>query len=168
MEQIFKTIKFIPILLILISCNSKKDENRDNQTNVNNNIDKNKILTYEFPDTVKINTVVKGKIEYDIKNINFDSKLISSRFLELLISTKINKELANYKEIDNNRLLTYTDSIPTGNFDFRAVFETEGRQMLNIVIRDYMFLKPDESTPDDKMVLRTSDCLFSKEVYVIK
>ena len=88
--------------------------------------------------------------------------------MELILSTSIKKNLAEYKEIDKNRLLSFVDSIPTGKFKIVAVFEQAGKQILNIAIRDHMFLKPDKNTPSDKIKLRTSDCLFSKEVYVIK
>lgn len=166
MEQIFKALKLILIILMIISCNSKKDESTDNI--FDKSIDKNKILSYNFPDTVKLNKVIDGKLQYDINNISFDSSIISSRFLELILSTDINKELANYDEIDDNRLLSYVDSLAIGKFNFKAVFEKKGKQTLNIAIRDYMYLKPNKNTPPDKMTLRTSDCLFSKDVYVVE
>ena len=40
--------------------------------------------------------------------------------------------------------------------------------MLNIVIRDNMFLKPEKNSPKDKITLRTADCVFSKDVFVIE
>jgi len=163
MEQIFKISRCVFILFIIISCNNKKDQNLNEDIKKNSN--KSKILYCSFPDTVKINTVMDGKIQYDVRNA--DSSITSSRFLVLLLSTSINKELAEYDEINNNRLLSYVDSLNTGKFDFKAVFEKKGKQTLNIVIRDNKFLKSQKNTPPDKMILRTSDCLFSKEVYVV-
>ena len=77
-------------------------------------------------------------------------------------------QLAEYNEVDKDRLLSYIDSIPTGKFTFVAVFEKKGNQMLNIVIRDNMFLKPEKNSPKDKITLRTADCVFSKDVFVIE
>ncbi|MDN3672966.1 hypothetical protein QWY99_07865 [Flavobacterium branchiarum] len=159
MEQIFKITKCIFIALIIISCNNKKEESSKEELN------KSKILYCSFPDTVKINKVVDGKLQYYASNS--DSSITSSRFLELLLSTNINKELANYDEIDNNRLLSYVDSLNTGKFEFKAVFEKKGKQTLNIVIRDNKFLKPQKNMPSDKITLRRDDCLFSKEVFVV-
>lgn len=163
MEQIFKISRYAFILFMIFSCNNKKEENSNEV--LKNNLDKNKILFYSFPDTVKVNKVIDGKLQYDVTNI--DSTITSSRFLELLLSTSINKELANYNEVDNNRLLSYVDSLNTGKFEFKAVFEKKGKQMLNIVIRDNKFLKPKKNTPSDKIILRRDDCLFSKEVFVV-
>lgn len=162
MEQIFKISRYVFILFMIFSCNNKKEENSNEV--LKNNLDKNKILFYSFPDTVKVNKVIDSKLQYDVTNI--DSSITSSRFLELLLSTSINKELANYNEVDNNRLLSYVDSLNTGKFEFKAVFEKKGKQMLNIVIRDNKFLKP-KNTPSDKIILRRDDCLFSKEVFVV-
>ncbi|MCD0464145.1 hypothetical protein [Flavobacterium sp. ENC] len=159
MEQIFKITKCVFIALIIISCNNKKEESSKEELN------KSKILYCSFPDTVKINKVIDGKIQYDVSNV--DSKITSSRFLELLLSTSINKELANYNEIEKNVLLSYVDSLNTGTFEFKAVFEKKGKQMLNVVIRDNKFLKPQKNTPADKIILRRQDCLFSKEVFVV-
>ncbi|NBL65918.1 hypothetical protein GV828_11975 [Flavobacterium sp. NST-5] len=165
MERIFKITKCFLIALILISCHTsgKKDSTEIHEEHLNNS----KILSHTFPDTVKINKVIEGSLQYDVNNIGFDSDSISSRFLELLLSTSINKELADYKDIDRNRLLSFVDSLSVGKFKFYAVFEKKGQQTLNIAIRDYMYLKPDKNTPLDEVKLRTSDCLFSKEVYVI-
>lgn len=165
MGQIFKTIKYFLIALIIISCNSK--EKKDSYEINKEYLNKNKILSHTFPDTVKINKVIEGSLQYDVNNVGFDSDSINSRFLELLLSTSINKELADYNEIDRNRLLSFVDSLSVGKFKFYAVFEKKGKQTLNIVIRDYMYLKPDKNIPSDEIKLRTSDCLFSKEVYVV-
>ena len=163
MEQIFKIARCVFILLIVISCNNKREDNLNEDSK--KNLNKSKIIYCSFPDTVKINKVIDGKLQYDVKNV--DSSITSSRFLELLLSTSINKELANYNEVNDNALLSYVDSLNTGKFAFKAVFEKKGKQTLNIVIRDNKFLKPQKNTPSDKMTLRTSDCLFSKEVYVV-
>ncbi|MBO9584363.1 MAG: hypothetical protein J7574_09415 [Flavobacterium sp.] len=163
MEQIFKIARCVFILLIVISCNNKREDNLNEDSK--KNLNKSKIIYCSFPDTVKINKVIDGKLQYDVKNV--DSSITSSRFLELLLSTSINKELANYNEVNDNALLSYVDSLNTGKFAFKAVFEKKGKQTLNIVIRDNKFLKPQKNTPPDKMTLRTSDCLFSKEVYVV-
>lgn len=165
MEQIFNGTKYLLITLILISCNSKEKEN---YIEINeNHINENRILLHTFPDTVKINKVIEGSLQYDVDNIGFDSDSISGRFLELLLSTSVNKELANYKDVEDNILLSYVDSLSTGKFKFYAVFEKKGKQTLNIAIRDYMYLKSDKKTSSNEVKLRTSDCLFSKEVYVI-
>ena len=158
-----RIVLFIFFVFISISCQNEKKENKSNV-----GVNKSKIISCSFPDTIKLNKVVQGTLQYDINNIDFNKNLISSRFLELILSTSIKKNLAEYKEIDKNRLLSFVDSIPTGKFKIVAVFEQEGKQILNIAIRDHMFLKPDKNTPSDKIKLRTSDCLFSKEVYVIK
>lgn len=163
MEQIFKIISFAFTVLLITSCNNKKEENSNQD--LKSNLSKSKILFCSFPDTVKVNKVIDGKLQYDVSNI--DSTITSSRFLVLLLSTSVNKELADYDEVNNNRLLTYVDSLNTGKFEFKAVFEKKGKQMLNIVIRDNKFLKNQKNIPPDKMILRTSDCLFSKEVYVV-
>lgn len=164
MGQNFKALKLIFITMIIVSCN-KKSENleEDSKSNLNNS----KILSFNFPDTIKLNKVIEGRLQYDINNIGFDPSIIDTRFLELILSADINKELANYDEINNKRLLTYVDSLAKGDFKFQAVFEKKGNQTLNIAIRDYMYLKPDEDMPSDKIKLRTSDCIFSKNVYVI-
>ncbi|MCC9020260.1 hypothetical protein [Flavobacterium lipolyticum] len=163
MERIFKIISFAFTVLLITSCNNKKEEN--STETLKSNLSKSKILFCSFPDTVKVNKVIDGKLQYDVSNI--DSTVTSSRFLVLVLSTSVNKELANYKEVDNNALLSYVDSLNTGKFEFKAVFEKKGKQMLNIVIRDHKFLKPQKNIPRDKMILRTSDCLFSKEVFVV-
>ena len=160
MEQIFKMIKYFFISILFISCNSKEVKN---STAISN-----KILSHNFPDTVKLNKVISGSLQYDINDIGFESDSISSRFLQLLLTTSINKGTANYSQVDNNRLLSYLDTVPTGTFKFYAVFEKKGKQTLNIVIRDHMYLKSNGKLPKDKMVLRTTDCLFSKVVYVVK
>lgn len=167
MGQIFKIISFAFTVLLITSCNNKKDENPDSDLKSNPDLNKNKILSYSFPDTVKVNKVIEGKLQYDVNSIEIDSSITSSRFLELLLSTSINKELADYDEVNSNRLLTYVDSLNTGKFEFKAVFEKKGKQMLNIVIRDYKYLKPKKNMSPDKMILRKRDCLFSKEVYVV-
>lgn len=163
MGQTFKIIRCLFIALIIISCNNKKEENSKTDLNLY----KNKILSYNFPDTVKVNKVIEGKLQYDVNSIEIDSSITSKRFLVLLLSTSINKELADYNEVNNNRLLSYIDSLNTGKFEFKAVFEKKGKQMLNIAIRDYKYLKPKKNTPPDKIVIRTRDCVFSKEVYVV-
>lgn len=163
MEQIFKIISFAVTVLLITSCNNKKEENPNQD--LKSNLSKSKILFCSFPDTVKVNKVIDGKLEYDVSNV--DSAITSSRFLVLLLSTNVNKELADYDEVNNNRLLSYVDSLNTGKFEFKAVFEKKGKQMLNIVIRDHKFLKAQKNIAQDKMILRTSDCLFSKEVYVV-
>lgn len=163
MERIFKIISFAFTVLLITSCNNKKEEN--SKEALKSNLSKSKILFCSFPDTVKVNKVIDGKLQYDVSNV--DSTITSSRFLVLVLSTSVNKELANYNEVDNNALLSYVDSLNTGKFEFKAVFEKKGKQMLNIVIRDHKFLKPQKNIPRDKMILRTSDCLFSKEVYVV-
>lgn len=165
MGQIFKIPKFIFILFIITSCSNKKEENLEKE--FESNLDKNKIISFEFPNTLKLNEVIEGKLQYDINITDFNSDTIDGRFLELILSTNINKELANYDEINNDRLLTYVDSLAKGNFVFKAVFENKGKQTLNIAIRDYMYLTPDENTPSEKIRLRRSDCLFSKSVYVV-
>ena len=157
-------ILFTCFFFFSISCQNEKKEKKSNNFGIN----KSKIISCNFPDTIKLNKVVEGTLQYDINNIDFDKNLISSRFLHLILSTSINKNLAEYKEVDKNGLLSYVDSIPTGKFKFAAVFEREGKQILNIAIRDNMFLKPDKNTHKDSLILRTADCLFSKEVYVIK
>lgn len=167
MEQTFKSriiIIFISFIFSIISCQKEKIEKKQTDYGIN----KSKIISCNFPDTIKLNKVVEGKIKYDVNNLDFNKNLISSRFLELILSTNINKNLAEYKEIDKNRLLSFVDSIPTGTFKIAAVFEHEGKQILNIAIRDYMYLKPTKATPRDKIILRTSDCLFSKQVFVVK
>ncbi|KAF2082444.1 hypothetical protein [Flavobacterium sharifuzzamanii] len=163
-KEIYKIAKCLLVTFFIISCNNKKEGNSNE--GFKENLYKNKILFSSFPDTVKVNKVIDGNLQYDVSN--FDSNITSNRFLELLLSTSINKELANYNEIQKNVLLSYVDSLNTGKFKFKAVFEKKGKQMLNIAIRDYKFLKPSKNTSPDKMVLRTSDCLFSKEVYVIE
>lgn len=163
MEQIFKIARCVFILLIVISCNNKREDNLNEDSK--KNLNKSKIIYCSFPDTVKINKVIDGKLQYDVKNV--DSSITSSRFLELLLSTSINKELANYNEVNDNALLSYVDSLNTGKFAFKAVFEKKGKQTLNIVIRDNKFLKPKRNTPSDKITLRREDCLFSKEVFVV-
>lgn len=163
MEQIFKITRYVFIALIIISCNNKKDENLKEA--LKSNLSKSKILFSSFPDTVKVNKVIDGKLEYDVSNI--DSTITSSRFFVLVLSTSVNKELANYNEVNNNRLLSYVDTLNTGKFEFKAIFEKKGKQILNIVIRDHKFLKLQKNIPQDKMILRTSDCLFSKDVYVV-
>jgi len=167
MAQIFKIMKYLIFILFVVSCNNKKSKDTNSKFIYDNNSN-DKIISHNFPDTVKINTVVKGNILYDIENKEQNKNLIDDRFLELLISTSTNKELAEYNEVNKNLLLSFTDTIPTGKFYFPAVFEKKGKQMLNLVIRDNMFLKPDKHTPSDKVVLRTRDCLFSKEVYVVE
>lgn len=163
MGQIFKITKCVFIALIIISCNNKKEENSTKA--LKNNLNKSKILFCSFPDTVKVNKIIDGKLQYDVSSI--DSSITSSRFLELLVSTSTNKELANYNEVEKNILLSYVDSLNTGKFEFKAVFEKKGKQMLNIVVRDNKFLKPQKNAPPDKMTLRRMDCLFSKEVFVV-
>jgi len=158
------SILFTSLFFSFFSCQNEKKERKSNNLSIN----KSKIISCNFPDTIKLNKVVEGTLQYDINNVDFDKNLISSRFLELILSTSIKKNLAEYKEIDKNRLLSYVDSIPTGKFKIAAVFEHEGKQILNIAIRDNMFLKPDKNTHKDSLVLRTADCLFSKEVYIIK
>lgn len=167
MGQVFKVIICVFIVLIIISCNNKKEENSNQNSITDLDLYKNKILYCSFPDTVKVNKVIEGKLQYDVNSIEIDSSITSSRFLQLLLSTSINKELADYNEINSNRLLSYVDKSNTGKFEFKAVFEKKGKQTLNIVIRDHKFLKPKKNTPKDKMIIRTRDCLFSKEVYVV-
>lgn len=154
-----KTTKYFLIAVMLISCGSKEDK-KSIELN-------NKIISHSFPDTIKLNKVIEGNLQYNLNEIGFESDSISSRFLELLLTTSINKELADYNQVNDNLLLSYLDSLPTGKFKFRAVFKKKGKQTLNIAIRDYMFLKPNKNTSHDKVNLRTSDCLFSKEVYVV-
>ncbi len=165
MEQIFKITRiiiFISFIFSIVSCQKDKSEIKHTDSGIN----KNKIISVKFPDTVKLNKVIEGTLQYDITNTGFNKEIISSRFLELILSTSINKELADYDKINSNRLLSFIDSIPTGKFKIAAVFEKKGNQILSIAIRDNMFLKPDKNTPKDKMTLRRADCLFSKEVYV--
>ena len=166
MAQIFKLCISIFFFITIFSCNKKSDIPSNKLEE--NKFNKSKIILCKFPDTIKLNKVVDGSIQYDVSNIGFNPNLIDNRFLELILSTSINKDLANYKEIDNNRLLSFTDSLSTGKFIFKAVFEKKGKQILNIAIRDYMYLKPTKATPVDKITLRTSDCLFSKQVFVVK
>ena len=166
MVQIFKITIYIFITLIFISCNSKKEEKIINV--FEKNIHENKILSYNFPDTVRQNTVINGRLRYNINNINFDPELINNRYLHMILTTNKYKELLSFDEIEEDYLLGYVDSLNTGKFNFKAVFKDGGNQVLNIAIRDYMYLKPNENTPPDKMTLRTSDCLFSKKVYVIE
>lgn len=166
MVQILKNINYFLVFIFLISCNFKSDEN-DKKNEANKNIG-SEIISYNFPDTVKINAVVEGNIVYDIINNDLVNNIINDRFLELLVSTSVNKTHSEYDEVNSNLLISFTDTIPTGKFHFPAVFKNKGKQTLNVVIRDHMFLKPDNNTPSDKVVLRTRDCLFSKEVYVIE
>ncbi|WP_192501961.1 hypothetical protein [Flavobacterium sp. PL002] len=166
MEQIIKKTKWLLILSLVIACNNKKNKNLDRDNKYDNNI--SKILSISFPDTVRLNTVVEGQLQYDLNNIGFDSDSISSRFLHLILTTNRKEKLLGYNQMEKDYLLGYVDSIPTGKFKFAAVFEKKGKQMLNIAIRDNMFLKHDGELSEDEMKLRTADCLFSKEVYVIE
>lgn len=163
MEQITRKTIWLLILSLFIACNSKKDENL-----INDNTDRSKVLSISFPDTVKLNKVVEGQLEYDLNNIGFDTDSISSRYLHLILATNRKEKLLGYNQIEKDYLLGYVDSIPTGKFKFVAVFEMKGKQMLNIAIRDNMFLKNNGELSEDEMKLRTADCLYSKEVYVIE
>jgi hypothetical protein len=165
MEQIFKTSKiviFIFSIVSIVSCQKDKSEIK----HTDSGIDKNKIIYVKFPDTVKLNKVIEGTLQYDITNVGFDKSTISSRFLHLILTTNRKESLVGYDELEKDYLLGFIDSIPTGKFKIAAVFEKKGKQILNIAIRDNMFLKPDKNTPKDKMTLRRADCLFSKEVFV--
>ena len=66
MEQIFKKLKYSLFIIIVISCNNDKNDKLNSI--VDKSMDKSKILVHNFPDTVKINTVVEGYIHCDIKN----------------------------------------------------------------------------------------------------
>lgn len=165
MEQIFKTtgiIIFISFIFSNISCQKDKSEIK----HIDSGINKNKIISVKFPDTVKLNKVIEGTLQYDITNVDFNKKIISSRFLHLILATNRKESLIGYDQLEKDYLLGFIDSIPTGKFKIAAVFEKKGKQILNIAIRDNMFLKPDKNTPKDKMTLRRADCLFSKEVFV--
>lgn len=167
MEQIFnipKIIIFISFIFSIVSCQKDKTEKKHTDSSIN----KNKIISINFPDTVKLNKVIRGTLQYDITNIGFDKKTISSRFLHLILTTNKKDHLLGYDQIEKDYLIGFVDSIPTGKFKIAAVFEQEGKQILNIAIRDNMFLKHSKDTPKDKITLRTADCLFSKEVYVVK
>lgn len=165
MEQIFKTSKiiiFISFIFSVVSCQKDKSEIKHTDSGIN----KNKIIYVKFPDTVKLNKVIEGTLQYDITNTGFNKEIISSRFLHLILATNRNERLMGYDQLEKDYLLGFIDSIPTGKFKIAAVFEKKGKQILNIAIRDNMFLKPDKNTPKDKMTLRRADCLFSKEVFV--
>lgn len=165
MEQIFKitrVIIFISFLFSVISCQKDKTEIKHADSNIN----KNKIISFKFPDTVKRNKVIEGTLQYDIINTSYNKEAISSRFLHLILATNRKETLIGYDQLEKDYLLGFVDSIPTGKFKIAAVFEKKGKQILNIAIRDNMFLKPDKKTPKGKITLRTSDCSFSKEVFV--
>lgn len=165
MVQIFKKTKWLFIMLMIISCNNKKEI--DSKKVLKKKINNSKIISCNFPDTVKLNKVVEGTLQYDLTNIGFDSDSISSRYLHLILATNRKEKSLEYNQIEKDYLLGFVDSIPTGKFKIVAVFEKKGKQILNIAIRDHMFLKPDGKLPKDKMKLRTADCLFSKEVMVV-
>ncbi len=173
MGQVFKIILYTYLSFLFVSCNHKKKESINTIVNdtvsvvIDTSIYKNKILSCSFPDTVKLNKVIEGRLLYDVNNISFDYKLINKRYLHLILTTNKTKELMSYDEIEQDYLLGYMDSLNIGDFKFKAVFEKKGNQTLNIAIRDYMYLMPDKNTPPDKINLRTSDCEFSKKAYVI-
>ena len=165
MEQIFKTSKiviFISFIFSIVSCQKDKSEIKY----IDSGINENKIIYVKFPDTVKLNKVIEGTLQYDITNTGFNKEIISSRFLHLILATNRKESLVGYDQLEKDYLLGFIDSIPTGKFKIAAVFKKKGKQILNIAIRDNMFLKPDKNTPKDKMTLRRADCLFSKEVFV--
>ena len=99
MGQIIKILKYLFIFLLIISC---KNEEKNNLKVAKGKVIDDRIISHNFPDTVKINTLVEGSIQYDIKNIEYKKNMINDRFIELLISTSINKTLAGYDEINNN------------------------------------------------------------------
>ena len=90
---------------------------------IDTSIYKNKILSCSFPDTVKLNKVIEGRLLYDVNNISFDYKLINKRYLHLILTTNKTKELMSYDEIEQDYLLGYMDSLNIGDFKFKAVFE---------------------------------------------
>ena len=167
MEQIFKSRRIIILIIFVYSCISCKKEKTEN-THTGYSINKSKIISCNFPDTVKLNKVVEGTLQYDITNIDFNKNIITSRFLRLILTTNRRENLLGYDQIEKDYLLGFIDSIPTGKFKIAAVFEKKGKQMLNIAIRDHMFLRPDKNTPPDKITLRTADCLFNIQVFVVE
>jgi hypothetical protein len=173
-KQLTLVSKYILMLLLLYFINSCENKENLKQKIIKNktehiSIYKRKILSLDFPDTVKLNKVVEGNLTYDVNNIGFDPKLINSRFTVYISASNLNEEkYIPFDKLDKYAEWSIVDTLNNGKYRFYAVFEKKGRQTLNIGIMDFFYLKPSKHKSNkDKITLRKSESFMYKVVYVI-
>lgn len=154
-----KTFKFIFIfsILILTSCKEAKKESIEI---MESNED---ILLFEFPDTVKLNQNNFGKIQYNLDIDSIDISEIDERYILFYLTNK--KEEINLKSIEDIEHKIFIDTIGDGTFRFDIDFTKNGKNLLNGLIEDKIFLKT--PTNDGKIRIITKETKISKDVYVI-
>ncbi len=146
---------------MIISCKENVDKSLVKLNN-ENNIGQNKILFFEFPDTVAVSKVIKGKLRYNtsLKNSNFDE-----RYIFLHIMTNQEKEdvpLDEMIKIDGR--LVYEDTIGNGWFPFEAVFTKSGKSTLHSVVEDIIVL--DNQVKGNKVEMTSTETIIAKDVHV--
>src|SRR5690606_17405977 len=150
-------------LEILLSCSNSSKQKDEELTEISTKNQHQEFLMFDFPDTVQVNKIITGRLQYNLNN--GDESNMGSRHILLFIKTE-KKERFTLDEIKRVNSLGYEDTIGNGFFTFEAVFSKQGRQFLNGVIDDVIFLE-DNNLQKDSLMMKRKETQFTKDVYVV-
>jgi hypothetical protein len=162
------------ILIAFLLLSSCKKENRKSLIQVKSNISEtdndfkeHEIKNFKFPDTVSINTMVEGFIEYDRnfgKTVDSD---IKERYIFFHVGT--DKDSQNLALEKFNRFpyrLAFEDTVGNGLIKFETVFTKPGLNYLHGVIEDFYNLENTDQAEDSIKVV-SKKTIITKAVNVI-
>ena len=158
-----KIIGLCIVIVSLLSCINKINEEKPKSIEAN----KQALTFFHFPDTVKINNLIDGKLIYNLNFTDYKKDdIIESRYIYLIVNVD-DEDLLSFEEINNKRLLGFIDTLSTGEFKFKAVFTKKGNQVLNLAIQDNVIFKNNEykDNPDTVNVYK-KELTISKTVFV--
>ena len=160
MNNIKYRLLTITLLLLLLSCSENRKGEKDKQVSQNK---RDVILSFEFPDTVKLNTRIKGKLKYNKNFFVSDTSKVSERhtYLHLTVNQKPDTVLLKQFDKISNRL-AFQESLKGGDFKFFSVFKEPGKHYLHGAIEDIFVLEDNNTETEIKEVT------FMKEVFVVK
>uniref|UniRef100_UPI001E2D2A25 hypothetical protein n=1 Tax=Gillisia sp. CAL575 TaxID=985255 RepID=UPI001E2D2A25 len=129
-------------LLALNSCKEDKSKSLLQEKPSDSKQDNREINTFTFPDTVFINTMVKGVIEYNRNFGNTNDSKIKERYIFFHVGTDQNYENLEIEEFDRfpNRL-AFEDTIGNGLIQFETVFTKSGLNYLHGVVKDIYIIE---------------------------
>ena len=158
-----RILPFFSLILMIISC--KENTSRSlGKLNNEHKISQDKILSFEFPDTVQVNKLINGGLKYntDLEDSNFEERNIF-----LYVSTNQKKERESLeKMIESPNLLIHEDTIGNGQFSFQAVFTKTGKSYLHCLVQDIVFLNEEAKKSGTGAIINETD--LNKRIYVIQ
>lgn len=154
--------------LIILNFFSCKEETKEHFGNNQINIKNNKIKFFNFPDTVKLQKMVDGVLNYNMEIEKLDQKNIKEKytFLHLLVNNN-SKEISLEKMNKSQNKFVFEDSLMNGEITFKVPFSQLGRNNLHFVIEELIVLKDSSLQINDKVKLLTRETNFEKDVLVV-